>query len=96
MKNQILKEFKINLENFIQVIIMFNILYHIRGLKTSFTEIERLKHIFQYIGTEMKPEYNLAALEAIEGEFSILLDISRLTLLTRKQKDHYDETRNQI
>ena len=74
-----MKDFTVKLENFVQVVIMYNILYNIRGLRTSFTEIERLKHIFQYIGTEIKPEYNLAALEAIDGDFSILLDISRLT-----------------
>ena len=44
----------------------------------------------------MNPEYNIAALEAIQGDFSILLDLSRLTLLTKNQKDHHDETITKI
>ena len=40
--------------------------------------------MFESIWTNKEPDYNLPALEAIQGDFSILLDISRLPILSMK------------
>ena len=61
---------------------MLDIRIYIRGITTSFKEIQRLKDIFESIWTKKEPTYNLPALQAIK-DFSILIDISRLPIYTK-------------
>ena len=61
---------------------MLDIMIYIRGITTSFKEIQRLKDIFESIWTKKEPTYNLPALEAIK-DFSILIDINRLPIYTK-------------
>ena len=58
-------------------------------MKESFKEMHRLKNMLLSIGTEREP-HNLAALEAILGDFSVLLHFERLTKHTMNQKEYYN------
>lgn len=81
MKDQILTDFIINLEKFFDIIKEFNAyIYYIRGISNSFVEIQRLRDIFESILTEQEGLCDLPALQAIQGDFSILDDIDRLPL----------------
>ena len=79
-----MKDFSSNLENFIGVLKMLDILIYIRGITTSFKEFQRLKDIFESIWTKKEPTYDLPVLESILGDFSILLNISRLPEYTKR------------
>lgn len=60
-----LGKFSTSLDKFVDVIKMLNTLIYIRGITTSFREIQRLNDMFESIWTKKEPTYDLPTLEAI-------------------------------
>ena len=52
--------------------------------------------MFESIWTKNEPTYDFPALEAVQGEFSILLNISGLPMYTKEHQEHYGQAIMQI